>query len=257
MAENDEKGIEGRPPDPFVAARISNPGEPPAPSFQLAGLLGDSDREGFRRLYLNTSLDYYVEFRSEDVLTVEAVQPEAAPFVGLDATRVTLKRDATVNYVRSRTGPEEGFELDAQAAMAGGFGPDAGDITGTLPTDLTPTLPQSAVGGCVPADTIVNECFRTRFTCVGANCFTRQRTCFQATCRTCGDATCLTCGGATCHTCFQVTCRTCNDATCRTCGQVTCRTCNLAECWHTVVGATCIPRQCISEGIPCPTLACP
>ncbi|MFP5417116.1 MAG: hypothetical protein ACLGHZ_09665 [Actinomycetes bacterium] len=256
-----DESIESRPPDPFVASRVNNPAEPPAASFQLAGLLGDSDREGYRRLYLSTSLDYYVEFKSADVLAVEAVSPETAPFVGLDATRVTLKRDAAVEYVRSRTGPPEGFELDVQPGVPVGFTPDPNGPTGGLPTDFTTNITtdfQSAGVGCVP-DTIFDDCNlppRTWWTCGPTRCFT-QRTCVTA-CNTCGG-TCVTCGNATCRTCFQATCQTCAQTTCRTCGNVTCRTLNLQDCWRTIAGPTCTPGLCgISQAIRCPTVpACP
>lgn len=246
---DDDNSIEGRPPDPYVASRINNPAEPPAASFQLAGLLGDSDRDGFRRLYLNTRLDYYVEFRVADVLGVEAIGADAAPFPGLDATRVSLNRDAAVDYVHSRTGPQEGFELDAQlglpdgGGLPGGFIPDPTDPGGGLPPTLTDT--QLSFGGpCVPR-TVDPACFRTVvtcWTCGDAACFTQQRTCLRTGC-----ATCITC--ATCQTCGQATCQTCNRATCRTC--------NLNECWHTVFNATCVARVCISQAIRCPTMVCP
>ena len=119
MADNDS-GIEGRPPDPFVASRINDPGTPAPASFEISGLLGDSDRDGYRRLYLNTSLDYYVEFRTEDVLTVESVSPDQPPFVGLDATRVALNRDAQVAYVHSRpAAASDAFNIDARAGLQG------------------------------------------------------------------------------------------------------------------------------------------
>lgn len=252
MAEkNPNESIESRPPDPFVASRIENPAQPPTASFQLAGLLGDSDREGYRRLYLNTGLDYYVEFRNADVLAVEAVSPETAPFVGLDATRVTLNRDASVEYVRSRTGPPEGFDLDAQAGGLAGFTPDPNGPTGGLPTDFTTNITtdfQSAGATCVPDTIFDTGCGQppdTWWTCVA--CFT-QRDC-PTVWNTC--ATCLTCGNATCRTCFQTTCRTCGQATCFTCAN-TCR----VNCL-TVGGRTCITCRpnCLtgvaSQGIRC------
>jgi len=278
MADKDN-GIEGRPPDPFVAARINDPGAPAPASFQLAGLLGDSDREGFRRLYLNTSLDYYVEFRSVDVLAVDSVTPDQPPFVGLDATRVTLNRDAQVEYVRSRAAAGDAFTVDVQGGgLPGGFTTDPTDPTGTLPTDFTGTLPESFGVGCVP-DTLPPNCqlqtFKTCATCglqcitQGATCFvTRCNTCFGATCQTCEEATCRTCGQATCQTCDQVTCATC--ATCLTCNAgVTCVTC-AGRCWKTVLGATCrtceftgcnwncqsVVTPCITK-FRCPTLPCP
>jgi len=253
MADNDN-GIEGRPPDPFVAARINDPATPAAATFQLAGLLGDSDRDGLRRLYLNTALDYYVEFRNEDVVTVESVAPDQPPFVGLDATRISLKRDAQVEYVRTRAATTDAFTVDVQrGGVPGGFIPDPTDPTGTLPTDFTGTLPESVGFGCVP-DTLQPRCVNLQtldfqchtqrgFTCQVTFCDTcfnaTCRTCDDATCQTCGEATCQTCGQATCQTCVQATCATCNAATCVTCKFATCQTC-LGNCWQTIGGRTCI-----------------
>lgn len=291
MADNDkDNGIEGRPPDPFVASRINDPGTPAPASFQLSGLLGDSDRDGYRRLYLNTALDYYVEFRSEDVLTVESVTPDQPPFVGLDATRVTLNRDAQVAYVHSRpAAASDAFSLDVRAGLPGGFTPDPGDPNGTI-TGITPTLPQTPFG-CVP-DTLPPQCQLPTFqdTC-GALCLTRNATCWVTQCQTCGNATCRTCFGATCQTCDQATCQTCGQATCQTCDQATCQTCNQQQgcfppltanggatcqtcfkigCVNTIGGATCLTCQitacnwnctqtldvrCISRQV-CPTLKC-
>lgn len=106
-----------RPPDPFVAARISDPKASPPRTFAVAGLLGDSDRPGRRRLYLNTRLDFWVEFRTDDVVAVESLAPDQPPFVGLDATRVELLRDASLEYVRSQTaGAEDPFAIQAETA---------------------------------------------------------------------------------------------------------------------------------------------
>lgn len=279
MADKEKSGIEGRAPDPFVAARINDPAAPAPASFQLAGLLGDSDREGYRRLYLNTALDYYVEFRTADVLAVDSVNPDQAPFVGLDATQVTLNRDARVEYIHSRPAPAaDAFSVDAQAGLPGGFGTDTID-TVTLPTDLT-----IQTRGCVP-DTVLDRCLRTIQTCwtCGVRCLTQNRTCWVTGCATCfgtacqtvHNATCVTC--ETCQTCDQATCQTCNQATCVTCGNTcltcnagTCRTCNAVNCWQTVGRATCQTCQltgcnnnCVSQLVPCvtqnrcPTLVCP
>lgn len=272
--KDENNGIEGRPPDPFVAARINDPGTPAPASFQLSGLLGDSDREGVRRLYLNTTLDYYVEFRNEDVLGVESVAPDQAPFVGLDATRVTLKRDAQIEYVRSQAAAGDAFAVDAQVGLpGGGFIPDPGDPDGTI-TGFTPGLPQTPFG-CVP-DTLPPQCRLETLqgTCIGCvtqkgtciGCITKNATCWITQCQTCDNATCRTCFGATCQTCDQATCQTCGQATCQTCDQATCQTCNpqqgcfppvttfanatcqtcLVACWKTVAGNNCItfPTVC-------------
>ena len=117
MAGKDD--LAGRPEDPFVRARIPDPAQPAPRVFTISGLLGNSDRPGRRRLYLNTRLDYFVEFHTEDVLAVEAVGPDIRPFVGFDSTRVTLAMDARVDFVRTQTGPvSDPFEVES--SLAGG-----------------------------------------------------------------------------------------------------------------------------------------
>jgi len=64
----------------------------------LEGLLGDSDREGYKRLYCTPELDYYAKFRIEDVVFRELIPTEQAPLVGYETTRVDIKHDAEVEY---------------------------------------------------------------------------------------------------------------------------------------------------------------
>ncbi len=61
----DPGDLVNRPEDPFVRNRTVA-GGPRRDVVTLAGLLGDSDRAGCRRLYLTTQLDYFVEFRTDD-----------------------------------------------------------------------------------------------------------------------------------------------------------------------------------------------
>jgi hypothetical protein len=248
MAENDadSSDIGSRPADPYVRARISDPSDIPEASLDLTGLLGDSDREGRRRLYFNTRLDYYAEFYESDVVAVETVPADQAPFPGLDATRVSLRRDARVDYVHSQVGVTDPFELDvrggpifpaarlaAETWEAECPGPS---FFAACETDAgCPSVFECPTGWgtvCKPptclCPSIQDEC-ETRF---GATCRTCRtcRTCGQATCQTCGQATCQTCGQATCQTCGQATCQTCGQATCGgTCNQATCRTCDCTE----------------------------
>ena len=67
----------------------------------MLGFLGDSDRPGFRRLYFTRDLDYYAEFRTDDVVRIESIPADQPPFPGDEATRLTLRRDATVEYTGS------------------------------------------------------------------------------------------------------------------------------------------------------------
>ena len=78
-------------------------------------MLGDSDQAGWRRLYFNAELDYFAEFRTDDVLGTESVAEDQAPFVGEPATRVTLRRDAEIRFTYVRTArPMDEFDLDTR-----------------------------------------------------------------------------------------------------------------------------------------------
>jgi hypothetical protein len=105
-----------RPQDPFVARRRPDPAQPPEPTTRMFGFLGDSDRPGFRRLYLTRDLDYYAEFRVDDVVELESIPEDQLPFRGDEATRLTLRRDATVDYTRERTQPPVN-EFDADVRL--------------------------------------------------------------------------------------------------------------------------------------------
>jgi hypothetical protein len=83
----------------------------------MFGFLGDSDREGFRRLYLTRDLDYYAEFRVDDVVELESIPADRQPFPGDEATRLTLRRDATVDFTRERTQPVVN-EFDADVRLS-------------------------------------------------------------------------------------------------------------------------------------------
>ncbi|MER7765698.1 hypothetical protein [Kitasatospora sp. NPDC096140] len=221
-------GIGDRPQDDFVARNLPDPSERPPRTLTLSGLLGDSDRPGFRRLYFTKQLDYYAEFASADVLSAEDVASDRPPFVGLDATEVTLRRDATVHFTRVETAtPVDQFDLDLRLGRPRG--------TGTAAT-TQPAAPQTweaecagpTWGGC-PTDFACGtdvDC-PTGFTvCKPHTCgITEQGACATHPGSTC--QTCVTCGGATCHTCHDATCVTC--ATCATC--VTCANavCHLPE----------------------------
>lgn len=121
---DDPSAIGDRPPDAYVAERLSSPSERPAKTLELSGLLGDSDRPGYRRLYFTKQLDYYAEFASADVVAVETVSKEQAPFIGLEATRVTLRRAATVNFTQVRSAaPVDEFDLDVRLGSEHGAAP--------------------------------------------------------------------------------------------------------------------------------------
>jgi hypothetical protein len=259
MADDDADAanISNRSADEFVRARIPDPSAAPQPSRDLTGLLGDSDRAGSRRLYFNTRLDYYAEFREEDVVAVQSVPSDQPPFLGLDATRVSLKHDARIDYVHSQVGVTDPFDLDVRGVQrdprslapaetweAECPGPSAFDPCQTdFACGTVNDCPTGWGTVCKPATclcpSIQDDC-ETRFDATCRTC----RTCGQATCRTCNQATCQTCNQATCVTCGQATCQTCNQATCVTCGQATCGTCNQATCQTCAGQNTCQTCDC-------------
>jgi len=149
--------------DPFVEKLRPNPSEPPPSVRVLEGLLGNSDREGYLRLYSTRELDDYAEFREEAVEHSEKIPSDQPPFVGLDATRVTIRRDATVEFTRTETPrPLSEFDLDVRL----------GD----------PRRQSSSVGMLGLTDP---------FTACGGTC---HHTVCDGTCHHSCMGTCLTCG---------------------------------------------------------------
>jgi hypothetical protein len=101
--------------DPYVEKLRPDPSQPPEAVTIFAGFLGESDREGNRRLYFTHELDYYLEFRVEDVVFSEPIPPNQPPFLGQQATRVCIRRDATIEYVRTKAPrPVDEFDLDVR-----------------------------------------------------------------------------------------------------------------------------------------------
>jgi hypothetical protein len=264
-----------RPQDPRVERLRPDPSQSPQAALTLAGFLGDSDRAGYRRLYFTRSLDSYAEFRAEEVLHVQPIGADEQPFPGEEATRVTLRRDATVEYTRTRVArPLDEFDLDIR--LGGRRAPAP-----RLPNQITEETCGGATCACGETSTcwftcpgcgLTSEtcdgcgtditCASCRDTCGGPTCrATCQDTCLrtdcqQATCDTCRTdcaGTCRTdCFGATCRTCQtrcgQATCATCaGQATCQTCaGQATCVTCQTCQTCDTCQGqATC--QTCVTD----------
>ena len=115
---DDRGGAADRPQDPLVGRLRPDPAQPPVAARTLDGLLGDSDRAGFRRLYFTAELDHYAEFRSEDVVAFADIPPDQPPFLGEPATRVTVRRDAPVDFTRTRHArPLDEFDLDVRLAQ--------------------------------------------------------------------------------------------------------------------------------------------
>jgi hypothetical protein len=108
------EGID-RPQDPIVDRLKRDPSQPTAPTLTLIGFFGESDRPGYRRLYFTRTLDNFAEFRAEDVLHIATIPPEKPPFIGEQATRVSVRRDATIHHTRTRTARAlDEFDLDVK-----------------------------------------------------------------------------------------------------------------------------------------------
>jgi hypothetical protein len=90
--------------DPYVDKLQPDASEANKPRPALAGFFDDSNRrEGYRRLYLTASGKHYAEFKIEDVEDYGIIPEEQSPFLGEQATLITLRPDARVDYTRIRT----------------------------------------------------------------------------------------------------------------------------------------------------------
>jgi hypothetical protein len=107
-------GFADAPQDPIVQRRRPTPTADVEPEFHLTGFVGDSDREGWRRLYLTEDLDYYAEFKVEDAVEVESLRAGSGPFRDENCTRVTLQRGSEIIYTRSRSMKADIFDFDPQ-----------------------------------------------------------------------------------------------------------------------------------------------
>ncbi|MFD8220927.1 hypothetical protein ACFV2U_46525 [Streptomyces sp. NPDC059697] len=224
---NEADGDEMR-QDPYVERFRPDPATPPQRVITLLGLLGNSDREGYKRLYFSRKLDQYAEFKAEDVVATEPIPADRQPFIGLDATSVSITRDASVEYTWATTGqPGDEFDLDVRLGSPG-------MASAVHPLTITPpdNTNDPSCGGICPTQYGWNTCH----TCHGCPTNTCNTQCQQGTCQTCN----------TCQTqCQQNTCPTCD--TCQTqCDQATCRTClTLCGQWacqpHTSPQVYCVP----------------
>ncbi|MFJ6382576.1 hypothetical protein ACIQI7_21545 [Kitasatospora sp. NPDC092039] len=208
MADNKDDGGADRPPgdasdrardirgpqDPLVDRFRPEPGRAPEQGLTLKGFLGDSDREDHRRLYLTKGLDYYVEFRAEDAIDTARIPQDQPPFVGTEATEVTLRKGADIAYTHSgsvRT-PDE-FDLDIRRV------PRAGPRAHRAPRPARAARGRRAAAAVETFDAACGWLTWEWATCASCDgtCVTCEDTC-QFTCEvTCSPPSC----GGTCHTC--------------------------------------------------------
>lgn len=160
-------------PDPAQAA---------TPARMLLGFFGDSARPGFRRLYFTRELDSYAEFRIDDVLHVDDIPAHQQPFVGDEATRVWIGRDAIVDYTRTHAPrPVDEFDLDIRLASrrdAARWRP------GTLQTECERCPPVDRDRTGKPTCDNVVKCDPPCLLPVTVRDPTCERTCWGATCDT-------------------------------------------------------------------------
>ena len=116
---DEPKAGSSSPQSDYVQRVRPNPAEHPEPAISLVGLNGESDRQGFRRLYLDKTLCYHVEFKPEDVVREETLPPSALPLLGLESTRVSLRPGSPVDFTRSHT-LTTGDEFDISATFSNG-----------------------------------------------------------------------------------------------------------------------------------------
>ena len=113
---------------PLVDSLRPDPAKPPQAVIQLVGLPGNSARPGYQRLYLTAALDYYAEFPAGDILYSTALPIEQSPFPGHQAMLLNIRREATVEYTRTRNiRPVDEFDLDVRLGT-----PISGDLE-TMP----------------------------------------------------------------------------------------------------------------------------
>ncbi|MGW7450014.1 hypothetical protein [Streptomyces sp. NPDC054787] len=203
------KDIHG-PQDPLVSRFRPDPGREPEHGLTLKGFLGDSDREGYRRLYLTKGLDYYVEFRTDDVIDTVRIPPEQPPFIGTEATELTLRKGADIAYTHTGSVrvPDE-FDLDIRRV------PRARPRAPRRPRAArVPRLPRAgrrlrgaavetydaACGWLTWEWATCASCDGTCVTCEDTCPFTCEDTCSPPSC----GGTCYTCG-----TCEHTACTGC------------------------------------------------
>src|SRR5271165_6136835 len=224
--------VDKLPQHPFVTSVKADPSQPAKKAVVLTGLPGDSDREGYQRLYLTMKLNYYAEFPVSAILSAETVPADQSPIPGQEATQVTISRDATILYVTA-TSPQPIDEFDLDVRL------------GAL--SAAPAILGTKIGGGVggTCETCVTQCDDAAIgTRCGGGATCLGHTCVAHTCLgTCAGNTCVggTCAGQTCvgYTCVGYTCagHTCAGQTCVTCVG----TC-LPACHQTHI--TCHPAQC-------------
>ncbi len=100
---------------PLVARLRPEPGAAPERTIALRGFPGDSDRDGYQRLYLSSALDHYAEFAVQDMVYASTPLQEEDASPGQGAVEVRIREDAVIDYTWSRSGRDaDPFDLDVR-----------------------------------------------------------------------------------------------------------------------------------------------
>jgi hypothetical protein len=100
---------------PLVARLRPEPGAAPERTIALRGFPGDSDRDGYQRLYLSSALDHYAEFAVQDMVYASTPSQEDDVSSGRGVVEVRIREDAIVDYTWSRSGLDaDPFDLDVR-----------------------------------------------------------------------------------------------------------------------------------------------
>jgi len=135
MSEQAEEGSRGQEQDERVKRLRPHATDPPPHFVELVGFLGDDPNPEYARLYLTDRLNYSVVFRRAHA-QFEAIPRGQHPIPEEDVTRVTLHRDARVDYVRTGTVRElDEFDIGVEIGPIGGT---IEGVLGWLPTGLCP-----------------------------------------------------------------------------------------------------------------------
>lgn len=108
MARNDDALT----PDPLVKRLVPNPDKLRS-LVAVAGWLGKSTKQSYRRLYLTASMTVYLEFPVDEVVHAEKVGDEDS---GLGGTILWLPRDAKVRLRTSEKMSTESAYLEGMIA---------------------------------------------------------------------------------------------------------------------------------------------
>ena len=98
----------GRKPSGFIAALVKDPNNPPE-VVEITGYIGDAAEEGRTRIYLDTTLQNYVEVDEKAILHVEPV-----PDGKLGLSHIFVAADAEIHPP-----PEKAPRLDARSVFGG------------------------------------------------------------------------------------------------------------------------------------------